>query len=340
MNKFNTIAIDLAKNVFQVCILSPDRTVIQNKQVSRAKLSNLLANQKASVVAMEACYSSYYWARVFSDMGHNVHLIPTQHVKPFVRGNKNDRNDALAIAEASWRPNLKYVPLKTVEQQDIQALHRIRDKLIARRTSVVNQIRGLLSEYGVIIPMGLAGFKQHASQLLDPSEPRLTSRMKLQLAEAKEEFDSLSRRSLSIEKELKNYAQDHPLCQRLMTLPGIGVLNATALFAAIGNACQFSTPRELSVWLGITPKQYASGEKSKTGGITKRGNRYLRKQLIHGARTLLHRTKGKTDKLSVWIQQIVERRGKNKAVVAIANRLARLAWILLQRNEDYRVIPA
>lgn len=340
MNKINTIAIDLAKNVFQVCILSPDRTVIQNKQISRTKLPSLLANQETSIVAMEACYSSHYWARVFSDMGHKVRLIPAQHVKPFVRGNKNDRNDALAIAEASWRPNLQCVPLKTIEQQDIQALHRIRDKLIARRTSVVNQIRGLLSEYGVIIPMGLAGFKQHVPLLLDPAEPRLTSRMKLQLAEAKEEFDSLSRRSLSIEKELKIYVQDNPLCQRLMTLPGIGVLNATALFASIGNGSQFDKPRDLSVWLGVTPKQYASGEKSFNGGITKRGNRYLRKQLIHGARTLLHRTKGKTDKLSVWIQQIVERRGKNKAVVAVANRLARLAWILLQRNEDYRAIAA
>ena len=338
MNKFNTIAIDLAKNVFQVCILSPDRTVIQNKQVTRAKLPRLLANQEVSIVAMEACYSSHYWARVFSDMGHKVQLIPAQHVKPFVRGNKNDRNDALAIAEASWRPNLKCVPLKTIEQQDIQALHRIRDKLIARRTSIVNQVRGLLSEYGVIMPTGFVGFKKHIALLLDPVDSRLTSRMKLQLAEAKEEFDSLSRRSLSIEKELKAYVQENPLCQRLMTLPGIGVLNATALFASIGNGSQFHKPRDLSVWLGVTPQQYASGEKSFNGGITKRGNQYLRKQLIHGARTLLHRTKGKTDKLSVWIQQIVERRGNHKAAVATANRLARLAWILLQRNEDYRAL--
>lgn len=169
MNHLNTIAIDLAKNVFQVCILSPDRTVIHNKQVSRAKLPRLLANLETSIVAMEACYSSHYWARVFSEMGHQVHLIPAQHVKPFVRGNKNDRNDALAIAEASWRPNLKCVPIKTVEQQDIQALHRIRDKLMARRTCVINQMRGLLSEYGIIIPMGLAGFKQHVALLLEPS---------------------------------------------------------------------------------------------------------------------------------------------------------------------------
>ena len=323
-----------------MCILSPDRKAIKNKQVSRAKLPELIANHPPAIVAMEACYSSHYWARLFSDMGHEVQLLPAQHVKPFVRGNKNDHNDSLAIAEASWRPNLKCVPLKTIEQQDIQALHRIRDKLIARRTSIVNQTRGLLSEYGVIIPMGLASFKKHMSLLLDPIEPRITSRMKQQLAEIKEEYDHLSRRCLSIEKELKQYVQDNPLCQRLMTLPGVGVINATALYASIGNGNQFAKPRDLSVWLGVTPKQYASGEKSSYGGITKRGNRYLRKQLIHGARTLLHRTKGKTDKFSVWIAQLVERRGKNKAVVAITNRLTRLAWILLQRNENYRAVPA
>ena len=336
----NTISIDLAKNVFQVCVVSSDRKVLLNKSFSRHKLPEFIANQPISVVAMEACYSSHYWARLFSQMGHDVHIIPAQHVKPFVRGNKNDRNDALAIAEASWRPNLKCVPLKSIEQQDIQALHRIRDKLISRRTSIVNQVRGLLSKYGVIIPIGLANFQKHIVALIDPSEPRLTSRMKQQLADAKEEYDHLSRRCLSIEKELKLYVQSNPLCQRLMTLPGVGLLNATALFASIGNGSQFNNPRELSVWLGMTPKQYASGERSMHVGITKRGNPYLRKQLIHGARSLLHRTKGKTDKLSIWIQQIVERRGKNKAVVAIANRLARLAWILLHRNEDYRVITA
>lgn len=174
---------------------------------------------------------------------------------------------------------------------------------------------------------------------LSQAEYRVTDRIKHQLAEAKEEFDSLSRRCASIEKELTLYVQDNPLCQRLMTLPGVGIMNATALFSSIGNGSQFEKPRDLSVWLGVTPKQYSSGEKSVNGGITKRGNRYLRKQLIHGARTLLHRTKGKTDKLSLWIQQLVARRGKNKAVVAIANRLARLAWILLQRNEAYRAIP-
>ncbi|GAC34285.1 IS110 family RNA-guided transposase [Paraglaciecola polaris] len=340
MNNLNTIAIDLAKNVFQLCILSPERKVTVNKQVSRQKLIELMANQKGAVVAMEACYSSHYWARLFDSMGHEVRLIPAQHVKPFVRGNKNDHNDAIAIAEASWRPNIQFVPLKTVEQQDIQALHRIRDKLISRRTSIINQTRGLLSEYGVIIPVGLIHFAHSLPTLIDPADIRISLRMKHQLIDVKNEYDTLSERCLSIDKQLKAYVNQNALCQRLMTLPGIGFINATALYASIGNACQFAKPRELSVWLGVTPRQYASGEKSYNTGITKRGNPYLRKQLIHGARSLIHRAKKKHDKLSIWINQIVERRGKNKAAVAIANRLARLAWILLHRNEDYRAFAA
>ncbi|KZM42503.1 transposase [Marinomonas sp. SBI22] len=338
MNKINTIAIDLAKNVFQICILSPDQKVLKNKQVSRAQLPLILAKQEKSIVAMEACYSSHYWARLFADMGHDVRIIPAQHVKPFVRGNKNDHNDALAIAEASSRPNINFVPLKTIEQQDIQALHRIRDKLISRRTSIVNQARGLLSEYGIIMPKGLSSFTKHIALVLDPADTRLTSRLKLQLAEVKEEYDTLSRRRLSIQRELDEYVLENKLCQRLMTIPGIGIINATALFAAIGNASQFENPRKLSVWLGLTPKQHASGGKSFVGRMSKRGNQYLRKQLIHGARTLIHRTKEKNDKFSVWVKQLVERRGVHIGVVAIANRLARLTWILLHRNEDYKTV--
>jgi transposase len=340
MNKLSTISIDLAKNVFQLCILSPERKVLLNKQVSRRQLAALMANQDKSIVAMEACYSSHYWARLFDSMGHEVRLIPAQHVKPFVRGNKNDHNDAVAIAEASERPNIQFVPLKTVEQQDIQALHRIRDKLISRRTSIINQARGLLSEYGVIIPVGLIHFSRSLPRLIDPADTRITPRMKHQLVAVREEYDTLSERCLSIDKELKEYVTQNPLCQRLMTLPGVGFINATALYASVGSASQFAKPRALSVWLGVTPRQYASGEKSYNTGITKRGNSYLRKQLIHGARSLMHRAKKKHDKLSLWINQIVQRRGKNKAAVAIANRLARLAWILLHRNEDYRAIVA
>ncbi|BFM48686.1 hypothetical protein THO17_08490 [Marinomonas sp. THO17] len=184
MNKPNTIAIDLAKNIFQVCVVSPNRNVIKEKRLSRIKLTEFIVKQEKSVVVMEACYSSHYWARLFTDMGHVVRLIPAQHVKPFVRGNKNDRNDALAIAEASHRPNIRFVPNKTVEQQDIQALHRIRDKLVSRRTSIVNQMRGLLSEYGVITGQGISAFSKMSHMLIDPADHRLSLIMKHQLTEA------------------------------------------------------------------------------------------------------------------------------------------------------------
>ena len=336
MKKSNTIAIDLAKNIFQVCVFSPERLLVSNQRLSRKQLTEFLVKQVPSIVVIEACYSSHYWARKVQSMEHEVRIIPAQHAKPFVRGNKNDTNDAIAIAEASWRPNIRFVPVKTLEQQDIQALHRIREKLISRRTTVINQTRGLLSEYGVTIPMGLASFRVHLVALTHRTNNSITSLIKQQLASVLQEYDALSARCSGLEKTLRQYAHQNPLCLHLMTLPGVGVINATALYASVGNASQFSHPRELAVWLGITPKQYASGEKSFYAGITKRGDRYLRKQLIHGARSVIHRVSKKNDKLSVWVKQLVARRGKNKAVVALANRLARLAWLLLQRNEDYR----
>lgn len=337
MNQSNTIAIDLAKNVFQICVLSSSNKILKEKRLSRAKLPEFMAKQTPSIVTMEACYSSHYWARVFLSMGHTVHMIPAQHVKPFVRGNKNDRNDALAIAEASFRPNIRFVPVKSVEQQDIQSLHRIRDKLVARRTAIVNQSRGLLSEYGVFINESVAEFKKALSVICDPSDQSVSSILKQQLCHTSVEFTQLTKRILEIESELRKYANRVEGCQHLMSIPGIGIINATALFASIGNGSQFSKPKELSVWLGLTPKQFASGDRSFNTGITKRGNHYLRKQLIHGARALIYRVKNKEDKLSIWIKQLIERRGVHKAIVATANRLARIAWLLLHRNEDYKV---
>lgn len=337
MNQSNTIAIDLAKNVFQICVLSSTHKVIREKRLSRAKLPEFIAKQEPSVITMEACYSSHYWARLFTSMGHTVHMIPAQHVKPFVRGNKNDRNDALAIAEASFRPNIRFVPIKSLEQQDIQSLHRIRDKLVSRKTALVNQTRGLLSEYGVFINESLAEFKKALASICEPDDKSLTPIIKHQLHHIAQEFQQLTERILGIETELRHYAARVENCQHLMSIPGIGIINATALYSSIGNGSQFSNPKELSVWLGLTPKQFASGDRSFNTGITKRGNQYLRKQLIHGARALIRRIKTKEDKLSVWIKQLIERRGIHKAIVATASRLARIAWLLLHRNEDYKV---
>jgi len=254
----------------------------------------------------------------------------------FVCGNKNDHNDALAIAEAAHRPHIKSVPIKTIAQQDIQSLHRLRERMVSQRTSLSNQTRGLLSEYGIVFPNGFKALKHTLVTLLDPADDRLSDMLKHQLQYIADEFEYTSARLKELNQLLAKIAQDNPLCRLLMSIPGIGCINATALFSAIGNGSQFKSARELSVWLGVTPKHFASGNKHVVGGITKRGNRYLRKQLIHGARAVMSRCKKRDDQLSRWLSAIVARRGANKACVALANRMARVCWALLQKNEIYK----
>jgi len=336
MNNHSLIAIDLAKNVFQVCIVNSNNRVLMNKSFNRNALSEFMIKQKPALVAMEACYSSHYWGRLFQSDGHQVNLLPAQHVKPFVRGNKNDHNDALAIAEAAKRPDIKSVPIKTVAQQDIQSLHRLRERCVSQRTSLSNQTRGLLSEYGIVFPQGFKAFKQALALLLDPKDTQLTVVIKQQLQYVSDEFDRMCSRLKELNQSLAQIAHDNSHCQRLMSIPGIGYVNATGLYSAIGNGSQFKNARERSVWLGITPKQFASGNKQVMAGITKRGNRYLRKQLIHGARALMTRCKKRDDHLSHWLINIVKRRGTNKACVALANKMARLSWTLLQKNQMYK----
>lgn len=285
---------------------------------------------------MEACYSSHYWARCFQSMGHRVRLLPAQHVAPFVRGNKSDHNDAVAIAEASHRPNIIAVPIKSLEQQDIQSLHRMRDLCVCRRTGLMNQTRGLLAEYGVICPKGHKAFLKILSEVADPDNGVISMVLKNQFRQVRDEYMGLTQRIADIQKELTSIVAQQPHCQIISSIPGIGVINATAIYSAIGNGAQFSNAREFAVWLGLTPKQRSSGNSSSSGGITKRGDRYLRKQLVHGARALLYRCPDRTDRLSLWANALLARRGYNKACVAMAARLARLCWTLLQKNEMYR----
>lgn len=336
MKKCNRIAIDLAKNVFEICILGRNNRILGRQRLKRAQLMQFIAKQSKSRIVMEACYSSHYWAREFTKLGHTVDLIPPQHVKPFLRGNKNDHNDALAIAEAADRPNIITVPIKTIEQQDIQALHRIRDRLVCQRTQLMNQLRGLLSEYGIIANKGHHAFCKLLTIHGDSTDSRLTVIMKHQVRLCAEEYYSFCDRIEELNQQLRRIAQSNPLCRILLSMPGIGYINATALMASIGNGAEFRTPREMAVWLGLTPRQHASGDKSVSLGITKRGNCYLRKQLIHGARAAIGSCKKRDDNLSQWVNRIVARRGVHKACVALANRLARLAWVLLQKNEKYQ----
>ena len=336
MKKHTVIAIDLAKNVFQVCILDENGKQTANKRLSREKLHEFIANQSTALIAMEACYSSHYWGRAFSEMGHTVRLIPAQHVKPFVRGNKNDANDALAIAEAAFRPGITPVPIKTLHQQDIQSCHRIRERLIGNRTALSNQVRGLLSEYGIVMPAGYASFTKTIADLVGDGDARLTVAMKSMLIDIYDEFNELTVRLKKINQKIRSFSVEDDRANHLTTIPGIGPVISTAVISSIGNGSQFKSSKEFAVWLGVTPRQYSSGESSYNAGITKRGNRYLRKQLIHGARAALRWCRKRDDGLSRWANEIVARRGIHKATVAMAHKLARIAWSMLANNQTFK----
>jgi transposase len=336
MSQHNLISIDLAKNVFQVCGMTDRQAVVFNRQLKRKDLVAFMINQAPVEVAMKACYSSHYWGRCFETMGHQVKLIPAQHVAPFVRGNKSDHNDAIAIGEAARRPNLIPVPIKTIEQSDIQCIHRMRERYVRDKTGLTNQTRGLLSEYGVI---GAAGHKAFSTLIREVSAPEyegLSPLLKDQLNSVSDEYCYQNLRIQEYNRILSEMAHQHPLCQILLSIPGIGPINATAIYSAIGNGAQFNSGRQFSVWMGLTPRQASSGDQFSSGGITKRGNRYLRKQLVHGARAVLFRSKDKKDPLNLWAHSVAERRGVPKASVALAARLARLAWTLMQRNTMYQ----
>ena len=338
MSKHNLISIDLAKNVFQVCAFTKSNDIVFNKKLSRSEIAHFIAQQASTVIAMEACYSSHYWARLFESLGHKVTLLPAQHVTPFVRGNKSDRNDAVAIAEAAQRPNITPVPIKTIEQQDIQTLHRMRERYISHRTGLINQTRGLLAEYGLIAAQGHRAFCELLRTASEPSNKLISPIIKTQLNCIADGFYAVCDRVDDIQKTLDDIAKNSHCCQILMSIPGIGVLNATAIYSAIARGQQFGSAREFAVWLGLTPKQSSSGNTFKSSGITKRGNRYLRKQLVHGARAAVSRSRNKQDSVSIWINNLVARRGVQKTYIAYAARMARIAWVLLQRNEMYKAV--
>ena len=333
MNDLNRVAVDLSKNLFQVCGLSANNKVLFNKKMNRSKFSEFMAQLPPCPVFMEACYSAHHWGRTLNNMGHQVHLIPAQHVKPFVRGNKNDHNDALAIAEAANRPNIRFVPVKSIEQQEVMAAHRIRSRLIHNRTQVVNQARGLLSDFGIVFPQGFKAFKKALVELQDNES--LSPMFKSMMLQMLEEFNQLSERLEGIEQFLSAVVSRSELGRIVHSIPGIGLINASAIIASIGSGQAFHSPREFAVWLGLTPRQYASGSKSRHGGITKRGDRYLRTLLIHAGRAAKKWAQSREDTLSLWIKQLEARVGTHKATVAVAHKLARLVWILLQKRQCF-----
>jgi transposase len=335
MKHCKLLSIDLAKTVFQLCSMDNNNHVIFNKKVSRKKLLESVLQSHPKTIVMEACYSAHYWGRLFESHGFQVNLIPAQHVKPFVKGNKNDHNDALAICEASLRPSLHFVPVKSIEQQDIQALHRIRQRKLRDRTALVNQIRGLLSEYGIIFNTGYRTMPTQIALLIEDMSSELSFPMRDMLHTLIEELTVTKEQIKKTEKQIENLAQQQEHHEKLMKIPGVGLLTASAMIAQVGDAKQFSNARGMAAWLGLTPKHHASGHKITNQGISKRGDCYLRTLLIQGGRSVLCQYKDQNEPLKQFAIKIKERRGINIASVAVAHKIARIIWVVLTKNQNY-----
>lgn len=331
-----TVGIDLAKKSFQVFGADARGRQVFSKRLSRTRLAAFIAQLPVCTVAMEACGSAHYWARRFRDYGHEVRLIAPQFVKPFVKSNKNDALDAEAICEAAQRPNMRFVAVKTVEQQDIQALHRMRSLVVAQRTAQVNQICGLLLEFGIEVAKGRTALMRRLPEILEDAENGLSAWFRAALVELYEQLRQLDARVARYDEQLELIACDTESVQRPMTIPGIGVKSATALVAAVGEQPRlFGNGRALAAWLGLVPRQHSTGGRTRLLGISKRGDRYLRSLLIHGARSLLRGVEGKSDHTSRWAAALKTRRHTNIVIVALANRIARVAYAVLTTGNAY-----
>jgi transposase len=329
------IGIDLAKQVFQVHGVDSQEKVVLRKQLRRPQMLNFFTKLSPCLIGMEACSSAHYWARELQKLGHTVKLMAPQFVKPYVKSNKNDANDAEAICEAVARPTMRFVAIKTIAQQDIQALHRIRSELVRQRTAKSNQIRGLLGEYGLVVGKGIDVLRKALPLLLEDAENGLTIDFRELLQGLQQDLINLNERIDEMDKKIKILANNNEDAKRLQQIPGVGPIIATALISAVGDAKQFKRGREMAAWLGLTPAQHSSGGKDRLLGISKRGDVYLRKLLIQGAHSVLRFVDKKDDPRSRWLQSLRNRRNENIAAVALANKNARIIWALLTKGTDF-----
>jgi transposase len=335
MQDIKVLGIDLAKDVFQLHGVDAAGKRVLKKRIERNKLHEYIGNLTLCTIVMEACGGSNYWARVFQRNGHVVKLISPQFVKPFVKTNKNDANDAEAIVEAASRPSMHFVPVKQVEQQDIQSLHRVRSRIVKNRTALINEIRGLNLEYGLAIPLGAMKVKSHLQSIIDDKENELTISSRELMQELYNELVETEARLKTLEKKIKLICNENDQCRRIMSIPGIGELTATAIVAAVPNADEFKNGRHMSAWLGLVPRQSSSGNKQTLLGISKRGDRYLRTLLIHGARSALSRCKNTDNKYGEWLIDKKTSLSFNKAAVALANKNVRIIWALLKTGKEF-----
>jgi transposase len=338
MQKLSVVGIDIAKQVFPLVGMDEHGMILVRKRLYRAQLMAFIAQLPPTLIGMEACGGAHDGARRFREHGHEVKLMAPQFVKPYVQANKNDMRDAEAIAEAVTRPTMRFVPTKSIGQQDLQALHRVRERLMGERTALVNEVHGLMAEYGIVIPKGVAKFRQAVIAKLETEQDKLTPLSQEMFGKLVEEFVALEKQLAYYQEKLEALATTHPECQRLMTIPGIGPVSATALVAAVSDAGAFKNGRQFAAWLGLVPRQHSTGGKERLLGISKRGDSYLRKLLIHGARVTLRWVGLKTDRRSQWMRQLLERRGKNRTAVAVANKNARIVWALLTSHQAYQPV--
>ena len=335
--KITRVGVDLAKNVFHVHGVDRREKPVWRRRLTRERWLKVLMEkvEPGCEIGMEACAGAHHWARELRSRGMVVKLIAPQFVKPYVKSNKNDRNDAEAICEAMGRPTMRFVEVKSVEQQDIQAVHRVRSELVGQRTAKANQIRGLVAEYGLVAPRGVWRLRGALADWLEDAENGLTDRFRRLLAGLWDDLVELDRRVAELDGEIEAIAKSDPVAQRLQQLRGVGPVIATALVAAVGSGEQFAKGRDLAVSLGLTPKQHSTGGKDRLLGISKRGDPYLRKLLVHGARSVIHHARDKDDRLSQWAKALAARSHINVASVALANKTARIAWAMIRNGTDY-----
>jgi transposase len=329
------IGLDLAKYVFEVHGVDAHGKTVLRKTLRRHAVSTFFANLPPCLIGLEASNGAHYWAKVLSAFGHHVRLISPQFVTPYVKSNKNDRNDAEAICEAVGRPNMRFVPIKSTEQLAVQAVHRIRSRLVANRVRLVNQMRGLLGEHGTVIARAIQNARRRIAEIAGGSGDGLSDLVRSLVCELYEELQELDCRITIYDRRIRELYRNSELCQRLGRIEGIGPVTATALIAAVGDRQCFKNGRQFAAWLGLVPKQRSSGGRARLVGISKRGDRYLRTLMIHGARAVLRRIGGKQDPRSLWLSRMRERRHTNVVAVALANKNARIAWSLMSTDMPY-----
>jgi transposase len=336
MKEISTIGLDLAKTVFQVhCNDSSGKRLI-SKKLRRGEVINFFSNLKPCLVGMEACSSAHYWARTLRSMGHEVKLIPAQYVKPFIKTNKNDANDAEAIAEAVVRPSMRFIPIKDSQHHDMQSLHRVRERFVRSKIALTNELHGLLMEYGIAMPCSFSKLTKAVAELLDPEDTTLSAFAKETFGLLLTELKRSEEHIVQLEKRMRLFANENEVCKKLQKIPGVGVVTATALVGSVVNPKNFKNGRQFAAWIGLVPRQSSSGGKTNLLSISKRGDAYLRRMLIHGGRAVVRTADGKVDRLNCWAKEKHKSRGANRASVAVANKNARIIWKLMTTEENYK----